>query len=95
MIVGRMLQILGARIDYEPVGANGRRVDWGATFPDGERWYVEATSPLYNRDMGDQSVDVAPLLDTIEALTPDAPKYSSAECHASGRTSLGASSAVP
>jgi hypothetical protein len=47
IVVGRYLQILGAQITPEPVGSNGTRVDFRATFPDGTV-SVECVSKRYN-----------------------------------------------
>jgi len=70
LVVGRFLQLLGATLDYEPVGANGRKVDFRATFPDGSV-YVEATSPEYNRESARDVRHQGPLLDIIEDEAPD------------------------
>ena len=67
IVVGRLLQILGASLEYEPVGANGRKVDWFATFADGSSVYVEATSPVTNAWMDESARANAPLLAIIEA----------------------------
>ena len=67
IVVGRFLQVLGASLEYEPAGANGRKVDWFATFPDGYSVYVEATSPVTNAWMDDSARANAPLLAIIEA----------------------------
>jgi hypothetical protein len=69
LVVGRFLQLLGATLDYEPVGANGRKVDFRATFPDGSV-YVEATSPEYNRESARDVRHQGPLLDIIEDEAP-------------------------
>jgi len=49
LLVGRFLQVLGAEVAHQPVGLDGKNVDWRATFPGGQVVYVEATSPAYNR----------------------------------------------
>ena len=52
LIVGRFLQVLGARgLEYEPEGSEGSRVDWRAQFKDGSV-SVEATLPLINAAVG-------------------------------------------
>jgi hypothetical protein len=71
LVVGRFLQLLGGTLEYEPVGANQRKVDWLATFRDGTCAYVEATSPLVNRWIGQSALSNAPLLEIIEAEAPD------------------------
>jgi hypothetical protein len=68
LVVGRFLQVLGATLDYEPVGANGRKVDWQATFPDGKTCYVEATSPVTNAWLETGAKARGPLLQIIEDL---------------------------
>jgi len=49
LVVGRFLQVLGAEVEHEPTGLGGVKLDWRATFPDGQVVYIEATSPAYNR----------------------------------------------
>jgi hypothetical protein len=50
VVVGRTLQELGAEIEYEPVNpADGSRVDFVATFPDGTV-FVEAVSPVLDKE---------------------------------------------
>lgn len=53
LVVGRFLQVLGAeQLEYEPVGSEGRQIDWLAHFPDGPV-SVEATAPVVNAVVGD------------------------------------------
>jgi phenylpyruvate tautomerase PptA (4-oxalocrotonate tautomerase family) len=54
LVVGRFLQALGAeQLEYEPVGSEGRHVDWLARFPDGHV-SVEATAPAVNSVVGEE-----------------------------------------
>jgi hypothetical protein len=71
LMVGRYLQLMGARLEHEPRGENGARVDWGATFADGSTIYVEATSPSYNKGTARGQTNNGPLLDIIEDETPN------------------------
>jgi hypothetical protein len=70
LVVGRFLQALGATVDYQPVGAAGRNVDWRATFPSGALIYVEATSPAYNQVAYQERLRRERLLGAIEEATP-------------------------
>jgi hypothetical protein len=69
MIVGRFLQLLGAKLDYEPVGENGRKVDWLAALTGGPV-YIEATSPVSNAWIEQTARRQGPLLDIIETEAP-------------------------
>lgn len=70
MIVGRFLQLAGATLTYEPLGAGGRRVDFEGVFPGGTV-FVEATSPDYNWEGVTKVRHQEPLLDIIAAEAPD------------------------
>src|SRR5947208_3268051 len=48
VIVGRYLQILGGSLEPEPLGTNGTRIDFRATFPDGVV-SVECVSKRFNQ----------------------------------------------
>lgn len=47
MQVGRYLQVLGARVEHQPEGSNGTRIDFFATFPDGVV-SIECVTKSYN-----------------------------------------------
>ncbi len=49
LIVGRYLQVLGAEVEYEPLGSNGTHVDYRATFPDGIVVSAECVSKRFNQ----------------------------------------------
>jgi hypothetical protein len=49
IVVGRYLQVLGAEVEPEPLGSNGTRVDFRATFPDGIVVSVECVSKRFNQ----------------------------------------------
>jgi hypothetical protein len=70
LLVGRFLQVLGAKVDHQPAGLDGKNVDWRATFPTGQVVYVEATSPDYNRVARRERAHRAALLAIIEAELP-------------------------
>jgi hypothetical protein len=53
IVVGRYLQVLGAKVQPEPKGTNGKRIDFRATFPDGVV-SVECMSKRYNREANAQ-----------------------------------------
>jgi hypothetical protein len=70
LVVARTLQTLGASITCEPVNpVDGTRIDFMAQFPDYEVG-VEATSPLFDREMGETAKNYATLVGIIEDLTP-------------------------
>jgi len=50
IVVGRYLQVLGAKLEYEPDGSNGTHVDYRATFPDGVVVSVECVSKRFNQE---------------------------------------------
>jgi hypothetical protein len=70
LVVGRFLQVLGADIEYQPVGAGGRNVDWRATFPSGDTVFVEATSPAYNQPAYLERLRRERLIGVIEDAMP-------------------------
>jgi hypothetical protein len=70
LVVARTLQTLGAFITCEPENpVDGTRIDFMARFPDYEVG-VEATSPLFDRQVGATTKNYAPLTDIIEELIP-------------------------
>lgn len=70
LVVARALQILGAAITVEAKQEDGKRPDFVALFPDATI-VVEAASPNFNSDAGEEVKDRNPLTDMIEALTPE------------------------
>ena len=69
LVLGRMLQTLGAHITVEPANEIGRRLDFVAEFSDGIIG-VEAISPVINRSVGEQMVLQKPLIEIVERLLP-------------------------
>lgn len=69
LVVLRLLQELGAAVEYEPDGAGGTRPDVRATFPDGAV-VVEAVAPVFNAEVGEVARNYVPLLDLIEQRKP-------------------------
>lgn len=71
LVVARMLQALeGSIISCEPENPlDGTKIDFMVRFPDHEVG-VEATSPLFDREMGGTAKDYAPLIETVEQLVP-------------------------
>jgi hypothetical protein len=71
LVVARTLQALGGAIAYcEPENSvDGTKVDFIVRFPDHEVG-VEATSPLFDREMGGTAKDYAPLIGVIEEKVP-------------------------
>ena len=70
LIVARTLQELGAAIECEPEGlASGRRPDFVARFPDGTV-FVEAVSPVLDRELGAAVGGEAPVTKLVEANVP-------------------------
>lgn len=69
LMVARTLQVLGGTLTIEAAAADGKRPDFFAQFPNGTVT-VEATSPLINREMGEQLKRRNPLLDMVEAHAP-------------------------
>lgn len=49
IVVGRYLQVLGGEVEPEPLGSNGTKIDYRATFPDGEVISVECVSKRFNQ----------------------------------------------
>lgn len=70
LVVARSLQFLGATITVEARQEDGRRPDFLARFPDA-MIVVEAASPNFNSDAGEEVKNRNPLTDMIEALTPE------------------------
>lgn len=70
MIVGRTLQLLEAKVEYEPVLPDGRQLDWLARVTDGEV-VVECVCPQFDREDAAQRKLLQPLVDLIERLAPD------------------------
>lgn len=70
LVVARTLQTLGASITCEPENpVDGTKIDFVAQFPDYEIG-VEATSPLFDREMGETAKNYATLVGAIEDLAP-------------------------
>jgi hypothetical protein len=71
LVVARMLQELeGAIIACEPENpVDGTKIDFVVRFPDYEIG-VEATSPLFDREMGGTAKDYAPLIEVVEEMAP-------------------------
>lgn len=70
LVVARSLQILGATIKVEARQEDGRRPDFLAQFPDATI-VVEAASPNFNADAGEEVKNRNPLTNMIEALAPE------------------------
>ncbi len=71
LVVARTLQAFeGAITSCEPENpVDGTKIDFTARFPDREVG-VEATSPLFDQDMGGTAKDYAPLIEAVEELVP-------------------------
>jgi hypothetical protein len=69
LVVGRFLQVLGASVDYEVEGAEGRRVDWLARFDDGLA-SIEATLPSANSIVGETLRAAQRIVDLAVRLAP-------------------------
>jgi len=69
-LVARTLQELGADIECEPVNPiDGSRVDFAAEFPDAAV-FVEAVSPVLDRELGAIYGREAPIMKLIEDSVP-------------------------
>jgi hypothetical protein len=70
LVVARTLQELGADIEYEPENPIDRsRVDYSASFPDG-KVFVEAVSPVLDRELGAVLKRESPLTQLITDSVP-------------------------
>ena len=69
LVVGRFLQLLGASVEYEVEGVEGRRVDWLGRFDDGTV-SVEATLPIANGVVGDTVRASQRIVDLAVRLAP-------------------------
>jgi hypothetical protein len=70
LVVARTLQELGADIECEPVNpVDGSRVDFAAKFPDATV-FVEAVSPVLDRELGEVFSREAPLTELIKDSVP-------------------------
>jgi len=69
LIVGRTLQLLGAKLSFEEAASTGRRPDFRAVFPDCAIT-VEAAAPLVNAGVAVFDNNQAPLLDFVESCIP-------------------------
>ena len=69
LVAARTLQVLGAKIEVEPGGAEDIRIDFAASFPD-SIVSVEAMAPAFNVEVGKQVKQRNPLLDIVESLAP-------------------------
>lgn len=70
LIVARTLQILGATITVEAKQSDNKQPDFLAQFPD-SLIVVEAASPNFNSDAGEEVKNRNPLTDIIESLVPE------------------------
>lgn len=70
LIVARTLQILGASITVEAKQSDNKHPDFIAQFSDGPV-VVEAASPNFNSEAGEEAKDRNPLTDIIESLVPE------------------------
>lgn len=71
LVVARTLQVLGASITCEPGNpVDGTRIDFMAHFPDAVVG-VEATSPLFDRYVGERDRNRAPLMEMVRELVPN------------------------
>jgi hypothetical protein len=70
LVVGRLLQVLGAIVlRHEVAGTEGRAVDWTASFPDGTV-SVEATAPAVNAVIGEEVKAADPVMDMLLDVAP-------------------------
>jgi hypothetical protein len=69
LVVGRILQELGATITIEEANEGGKRPDFTARFLDGTV-IVEAVAPIFDADAGETEKNRRPLLEIIEAHIP-------------------------
>ncbi len=71
LVVARTLQVLDGTItSCEPENpVDGTKIDFMTRFPNHEVG-VEATSPLFDREMGETAKDHAPLIGVVEELIP-------------------------
>jgi hypothetical protein len=69
LIVARTLQLLGGAIEAEPESEAGTRIDFLASFADGEVG-VEVVSPDFDSDASEVMKRRSPLLKVIESLAP-------------------------
>jgi hypothetical protein len=70
LVVARTLQVLGADIECEPVNpVDGSRVDFVAKFSDATV-FVEAVSPVLDRELGEVFGREAPLTELIKDSVP-------------------------
>jgi hypothetical protein len=66
LVVARTLQTQETTITCEPENSvDGTKIDFMARFPNYEVG-VEATSPLFDREMGETSKDYTPLIEAVE-----------------------------
>ena len=70
LVVGRTLQEMDAEIECEPEGLpSGKRPDFVARFPDGTV-FVEAVSPVLDRELGVAAGGEAPIAKLVEESVP-------------------------
>jgi hypothetical protein len=69
IVVGRYLQVLGARVDYQPRGTNGTEIDFRATFPDGGV-SIECVSKRFNKEMHASVATNERLTNMIDKIGP-------------------------
>lgn len=70
LVVARTLQILGASITIEAKQQDDKQPDFLAQFPDATI-IVEAASPNFNAEAGEEIKNRNPLTDIIESLVPE------------------------
>lgn len=70
LVVARMLQELGADLQFESTNTNGRCPDFAAHFPDG-KIIVEAIAPMFNATVGVEEKNRIPLLEIIDSQIPE------------------------
>lgn len=68
-MVGRYLQVLGAEVEPEPVGSNGTRIDFRATFPDGIV-SVECVSKRFNLEAQKTQQRYGKMASMLDAVGP-------------------------
>lgn len=70
IVVGRYLQVLGAEVEPEPIGANGTRIDFRATFPDGIAISVECVSKRFNLEAQRTQQRYGKMASRLDAIGP-------------------------
>jgi hypothetical protein len=70
IVVGRYLQVLNATVEPEPMGSNGTRVDFRATFPDGVVVSVECVSKRFNLEAQRKQQRYGKMASRLDAVGP-------------------------